>query len=134
MTHYNQDHNLERRQCIFDGCVKSFPPQFASRNHFGQFHTKVNKTKLKNEFLINPQQTGEDARPNDDSNEAIEDMDVEHEYEAENIDEDMDEEVVGEDAHDEEEVNIAKVFVALLKIFKYRYNLSGKCLFTQLSG
>ena len=86
MTHYNQDHHLEKRHCIFQGCDKFFPPQFVSRFHFGQFHTKVNKTKLKNEFLIDPQQTGEDVLHNDNCNEALEDMDVEHEYEDENID------------------------------------------------
>ena len=109
MTHYNQDHHLEKRHCIFQGCEKFFPPQFVSRFHFGQFHTKVNKTKLKNEFLINPQQQGEDVLHNDNCNEALEDMDVEHEYEDENIDEDMGEEVVGEDAHDEEDVDITKM-------------------------
>ena len=107
MTHYNQDHNLEKRHCIFEGCDKFFPPQFASRNHFGQFHTKVKKTKLKNEFLINPQQTGEDVLHNDNSHEALEVMDVEHEYE-DNIDEDMEEEDIDEDTY-EEEVNITKM-------------------------
>ena len=107
MIHYNQDHHLERRHCIFEGCDKFFPPQFVSRNHFGQFHTKLNKIKLKNEFLINPQ--GEDVLQDDNCNEAFEDMDIDHEYEDENVDEDMGEDVVGISNDDEEEVNITKM-------------------------
>ena len=53
MRHLNsKDHNDERRMCIFEGCDQEFPAGYVSRHHFNRNHKKLNKMKLKPQFLI----------------------------------------------------------------------------------
>ena len=52
LQHINTTHHLETKVCCFQGCEKIMGPQFSTRHHFYEHHTKKNRLELKAEFLI----------------------------------------------------------------------------------
>ena len=50
--HINNEHHLETKICCFQGCDKIMGPQFSTRHHFYEHHTKKHRLELKPEFLV----------------------------------------------------------------------------------
>ena len=52
LQHIQNAHHLETKVCCFQGCEKIMGPQFSTRHHFYEHHTKKQRMELKAEFLV----------------------------------------------------------------------------------
>ena len=52
LQHINNEHDMETKVCCFQGCDKIMGPQFSTRHHFYEHHTKKHRLELKPEFLV----------------------------------------------------------------------------------